>query len=169
MSAAFDGLKAEQGPYEALIYNLWARPFPPTPVAEVTPERLESDWKTGDIGALLCVQQVLPCMQASGKGSIIFTGASASLRGSARFGSFAVAKTGLRSLAACQGGGQGAHVSHADAPKGRMLDTAAAADFYWMLHTQEKRCFAFEADLWPLFEAAGGAVVKCVPCHRAIA
>lgn len=107
-------------------------------------------------------------MRARGAGSVIFTGASASLRGSARFGSFAVAKTGLRALAqslAKEVATDGVHVSHVvidcmvdmpvinqffpDASKGRMLDTAAAADYYWTLAQQGKRCFAFETDLRP--------------------
>lgn len=206
VAAAFDGFKDAHGPCDALIYNLSSRPFPPTPIADVTPERarrrsqtedgralpavaacactcrrlsrglrrapwwagLESDWKTGPYSALLCVQQVLPGMRARGAGSVIFTGASASLRGSARFGSFAVAKTGLRALAqslAKEVATDGVHVSHVvidcmvdmpvinqffpDASKGRMLDTAAAADYYWTLAQQGKRCFAFETDLRP--------------------
>ena len=169
VSAAFDGFKKLHGPCDALIYNLSCRPFPPTNVADVTPERLESDWRTGPYGALLCVQQVLPSMRERGEGTILFTGASASLRGNARFGSFAVAKTGLRSLAqslAKEVSAEGVHVAHVvidsivdmpvihkfmpDAPKGRMLDPAAAADFYWTLHTQDRRCRSFEADLRPL-------------------
>ena len=93
---------------------------------------------------------------------------SPSLRGSPKFGSFAVAKGGLRSLAqslAKEVGPDGVHVVHVvvdgmvdmpvinqfvpDAPKGRLLDPAAAAEIYWQLHCQGPRCFAFEVDLRP--------------------
>ena len=36
-----------------------------------------------------------------------------------------------------------------DAPKGRMLDTASAAEVYWQMHTQDKRCMSFEVDVRP--------------------
>ena len=96
---AFATLQAAHGDPDCLCYNISSRPFPPTPVGEMDPSRLESDWKTGPYAALLCVQQVLPAMRAAGTGAILFTGASASLRGSAKFGSFAVNKCGLRALA----------------------------------------------------------------------
>ena len=167
---AFAKLKKAHGPPEALIYNLSARPFPPTKIGDVTPTRLESDWKTGPYGALLCVHQVLPEMQAQQKGTIIFTGASASLRGTARFGSFAVAKNGLRAFAqslAKECLPEGIHVAHVvvdamvdmpvirgfvpkDIDPGRLLDPEACAEHYWHLHTQDKRCFTFESDVRPL-------------------
>jgi len=168
---AFAALERTQGKADALVYNLSARPFPPTPISELTPERLESDWKTGPWGALLCTKAVLPAMQEAGRGTILITGASASLRGSARFGSFGCAKGSLRSFAqslAKEVSGQGIHVAHVvidcmvdmpvihqfvpDAAPGRMLDTAAAAEMYWQLYQQDKRCMAFEVDLRP-FEA----------------
>lgn len=165
---AFQSLKAKQGAPSALIYNLSCRPFPPTEVSSIDPARLESDWRTGPYGALLCVQEVLPAMREQGEGTILFTGASASLRGSKKFGSFAVAKTGLRSLAQSlckEEGPNGVHVSHVvvdglvdmpviqqffpDAPPGRKLDPAAVAECYWQLHRQDKRCLAFEVDIRP--------------------
>ena len=146
VKAAFSSLRAAHGEPEALVCNLSGRPVPPTKVADVTPERLESDWRTGPYAALLCVHEVLPAMQRRGAGTIVFTGASASLRGSPKFGSFAVAKGGLRCLAqslAKEVGPDGIHVAHVvvdgmvdmpvinqfvpDAPKGRLLDPAAAA------------------------------------------
>ena len=165
---AFQSLKAQQGAPSALIYNLSCRPFPPTEVSSIEPARLEADWRTGPLGGLLCVQEVLPAMREQAEGTIIFTGASASLRGSKRFGSFAVAKTGLRALAQSlckEEGPNGVHVSHVvvdglvdmpviqqffpDAPTGRKLDPAAVAECYWQLHTQDKRCYAFEVDIRP--------------------
>ena len=168
VASAFAGLKAAHGSPDALIYNLSCRPFPPTPVAEITPERLESDWRTGPLGALLCVQQVVPSMRERGSGTILFTGASASLRGSANFGSFTASKSGLRVLAQslCKElGPEGIHVAHVvidaivdmplinqffpDATPGRKLDPEGAAEYYWQLHAQDKRAFTFESDLRP--------------------
>ena len=166
---AFASLKQAHGAPEALIYNLSCRPFPPTPLAKVAPSRLEDDWKAGPYAALLCVQQVLPQMQEAKQGTIILTGASASMRGSATFGSFAVSKCGLRAFAqslAKEVLADGIHVAHVvvdalvDMPlihqfmpgvqPDRLLDPAAVAEHYWQLHTQDKRCFAFESDIRPI-------------------
>ena len=112
---AFSELEAKQGPADCLIYNMSSRPFPPTAVEELSSERLLADMKTGPFAALLCVQAVLPAMSAAGRGAIIFSGASASLRGTARFGSFSCAKTSLRALAqslAKEVGPSGVHIAH---------------------------------------------------------
>ena len=168
VKTAFAALRAAHGAPDALVYNLSSRPFPPTPMAEVTPARLEVDWKSGAYGALLCSQEVLPAMKEASRGTLLFTGASASLRGAAKFGSFAVSKTGLRSFAQSlckEVAADGLHVGHVvvdcmvdmpvikqfmpDAPDSRLLDTAAAAECYWQLYQQEKRCFTFELDVRP--------------------
>ena len=165
---AFADLKAKQGAPQALVYNLSCRPFPPSDVAAITPDRLEADWRTGPWGALLCLRQVLPAMREQGSGTILFTGASASLRGSKNFGSFAVSKGGLRALAQAlckEEAKNGVHVAHVivdglvdmpvinqffpDAPAGRTIDTAAIAEVYWNLHMQDKRCLTFEVDVRP--------------------
>lgn len=168
---AFSALRQEHGPADVLVYNLSCRPFPPTAVADLDVSRLESDIKTGPVGALLCVKQVLPSMREAGRGTILFTGASASLRGNAKFGSFTVAKTGLRALAQSlckEVAADGIHVAHVvvdalvdmpvihqffpNASPGRMLDTTSAAQLYWQLYMQDKRCMSFEVDVRP-FEA----------------
>ena len=172
VKAAFATLKAAHGAPDCLVYNISSRPFPPTPVGEIEPERLLNDWKTGPYAAMMCVQQVLPAMREAGAGAILFTGASASLRGSAKFGAFAVNKCGLRALAqslAREEMAAGVHVAHIvvdamvdmpvihgfiekgfiDATPGRLLDTSSAADAYYQLYSQDKRCFSFEVDLRP--------------------
>ena len=68
---AFAELERKQGKADALVYNVAARPFPPTPLGELTPDRLESDWKTGPYGALLCTQAVLPMMRTRKWGRIV--------------------------------------------------------------------------------------------------
>ena len=171
MAHAFAELEAKHGKTDCLVYNMSCRPFPPTTVAELEPERLLSDIKTGPYAALLCVQAVLPAMLEAGRGTILISGASASLRGSEKFGSFGAAKTSLRAMAqslAKEVAPKGVHVAHViidamvdmpvinsffpDAPKGRMLDTEAAAELYWNLYQQDPRCMTFELDVRP-FEA----------------
>jgi NAD(P)-dependent dehydrogenase (short-subunit alcohol dehydrogenase family) len=173
VAQAFATLKAAHGDPDCLCYNIAARPFPPTQVFDLDPARLESEWKTGPYGALLCVKEVLPAMREAGRGTILFTGASASLKGNAKFGCFAVQKMGLRALAqslAREEAAGGVHVAHvvidamvdmpvihgfiekgfikADSPD-RLLDTDAAAEQYFQLYCQEKRCFTFEVDIRP--------------------
>jgi NAD(P)-dependent dehydrogenase (short-subunit alcohol dehydrogenase family) len=123
-------------------------------------------------GAFYAAQQVLPAMVEAGRGTVLLTGATASLRGSARFSALAVGKFGLRALAqsmAREFGGQGVHVAHVvidgqiDTPKARamspereehtMLSPDAIADAYWWLHTQDPTAWTLELDLRPSVES----------------
>jgi NAD(P)-dependent dehydrogenase (short-subunit alcohol dehydrogenase family) len=111
-------------------------------------------------------------MVEAGRGTVLLTGATASLRGSARFSALAVGKFGLRALAqsmAREFGGQGVHVAHVvidgqiDTPKARamspereehtMLSPDAIADAYWWLHTQDPTAWTLELDLRPSVES----------------
>ena len=110
-----------------------------------------------------------------GRGSLLFTGATASLRGGAKFAAFASAKAGLRSLAqslAREFGPQGVHVAHVvidggidgerlraaapqraiDAGADGLLRPDAIADVYWHLHTQHRSAWTQELDLRPYKE-----------------
>jgi NAD(P)-dependent dehydrogenase (short-subunit alcohol dehydrogenase family) len=110
-------------------------------------------------------------MLERGRGTIILTGATASLRGSARFSALAVGKFGLRALAqsmAREFGPQGIHVSHViidgqiDTPSIRetmpdreehtMLSPDAIAEAYWQLHVQDPTAWTLELDLRPAVE-----------------
>jgi NAD(P)-dependent dehydrogenase (short-subunit alcohol dehydrogenase family) len=104
--------------------------------------------------------------------TLIFTGATASLKASPNFAAFASAKFGLRALSqslAKEFGPQGLHVSHVvadgvfDSERGRsfggpaegLMDTDEMAEAYYKLHTQSKRAWTWEIDLrpylvWPL-------------------
>jgi NAD(P)-dependent dehydrogenase (short-subunit alcohol dehydrogenase family) len=98
--------------------------------------------------------------------TLIFTGATAAIKASAHFVSFASAKFGLRALSqslAKEFGPQGVHVSHVvadgvfDSDRGRsyggnpegLMDTNEMAESYWKLHTQGKRAWTWEIDLRP--------------------
>jgi short-subunit dehydrogenase len=110
-----------------------------------------------------------------GRGTILFTGATASLRGSANFAAFAAAKGGLRQVAQAMArelGAKGIHVAHVvvdglidnartrervggrlnEMPADAMLSTDAIAELYWQLHAQPRSAWSFEADLRPWAE-----------------
>ena len=111
-------------------------------------------------------------MAPRGKGTLLFTGATASVRGSAHFAAFAAAKNGLRAVAqsmARELGPKNIHVAHVvidgmidtaavrarfaervkDLGPDAMLDTDAIAEFYYQIHAQPRTAWTFEADLRP--------------------
>jgi NAD(P)-dependent dehydrogenase (short-subunit alcohol dehydrogenase family) len=111
-------------------------------------------------------------MLGAGRGTVLLTGATASLRGSARFSALAVGKFGLRALAqsmAREFGPQGIHVAHViidgqiNTPRMRemspereehtMLSPDAIAETYWQLHVQDPTAWTLELDLRPSVES----------------
>ena len=96
-------------------------------------------------------------MIGSKTGTILFTGATASLRGSANFAPFAIAKFGLRALAqsmARELGPKGIHVAHVvidgqigEAEGDTKLNPADIAEAYWSLYRQPRSAWTLEADL----------------------
>jgi len=172
--AAISSIEKKYGATEVLIYNVSARPFPPREVGDTPPEFFMDMFNTNIMGALHCTQAVLPKMKEKKCGTVIFTGASASWRGAAKFGAFAAAKMGLRGMAqslAKEMNPCGVHVAHVaidgmvdmplihklvGRPEGRVIDTDAIADVYWMLHSQSPHCFTFELDVRA--EAASWAI-----------
>jgi NAD(P)-dependent dehydrogenase (short-subunit alcohol dehydrogenase family) len=100
--------------------------------------------------------------------TLVFTGATASIKGSINFSAFASAKHALRAMSqsiAKEFGPQGVHVSHViadggfDTPRRRemqpgvdeetLMSTDGMAESYWSLHTQPKRAWSWEIDLRP--------------------
>ncbi|HVR65695.1 MAG TPA: SDR family NAD(P)-dependent oxidoreductase [Verrucomicrobiae bacterium] len=85
------------------------------PFGEISPDEFEEVWRVGCFGAMVVAQAVLPAMAARGHGVLIFTGATAAIRGGAKFTAFASAKFALRGLAqalAREYGASGIHVAH---------------------------------------------------------
>jgi NAD(P)-dependent dehydrogenase (short-subunit alcohol dehydrogenase family) len=140
------------------------------PFAEVSPAAFESVWRISCLSAMHVASLVLPAMAARGKGVAIFTGATASLRGSANFAAVASAKFALRGLVqviAREFGAKGVHVAHMvldgllDEPQsaerfgpsssGRM-DPAAVATAYVNLACQPPSAWTHELDLRPSTE-----------------
>jgi NAD(P)-dependent dehydrogenase (short-subunit alcohol dehydrogenase family) len=117
----------------------------------------------------------LDAQSPQGVGSVLFTGATASLRGGAKFAAFASSKAALRSLAqslARDFGPQGIHVAHvvidggidgerlrtaapqraAEAGVDGLLDPVEIAETYWQLHVQHRSAWTFELDVRPFNE-----------------
>ena len=107
-------------------------------------------------------------MVDAGRGTILLTGASAALRGKARFSALAVGKFGLRALAQSMAREFGIHVSHViidgqintpsihemmpDREEHTLLSPDAIAETYWQLHAQDRTAWTLESDLRPSVE-----------------
>ena len=109
---AFSEIEAQLGPIDVLLYNAgsgtWVGP------REATLPQLEQSWRVNAAGLLLCAQQVMDGMVERGHGTILVTGATASLRGKPFTTVFAQAKAAQRSLAqslARELGPEGVHVA----------------------------------------------------------
>jgi NAD(P)-dependent dehydrogenase (short-subunit alcohol dehydrogenase family) len=169
VGSAFEAVRASLGAPTVLIYN--AARFDMGPFESLTAARLESCWRVACLGAFHCAQAILPDLQAAGGGTILFTGATASLRGGARFGAFASAKAALRNLAqsmARELGAEGVHVGHVivdgiiwSETTRKMFDPGDAsrcmqpddiAEAYRMLLRQPRSAWTFELDLRPSTE-----------------
>jgi NAD(P)-dependent dehydrogenase (short-subunit alcohol dehydrogenase family) len=147
----------------------------PAPFLKISPEHFESHWREHVLGGFHTAQAALPALVERGGGSLIFTGASGSLRGKALFAPFAAAKAGLRNLAqsiAREFGPQGVHVGHVVVDGGiegerlltfrpqlkeergpdGMLNIDAIAEAYWVLHHQHRSAWTLELDLRPWSE-----------------
>lgn len=170
VEAAFRRVRGELGDPEVFVYNAGA--FQMGGILEVSPEQFDRCFRANCAGAFYAARQVLPVMQEAGRGTVLLTGATASLRGSARFAALATGKFGLRALAqsmAREFGPQGIHVAHVvvdgqiDTPRVRemspgreghtMLAPDAIAETYWQLHVQDPTAWTLELDLRPAVES----------------
>lgn len=97
---SFQRIKFELGPVNVLVYNAGARRVNGRSILDTTSEEFENFTKINLFGAFWSAKAVLPDMLAAEKGTIIFTGATGSLRGMPGLSSFSPGKFGLRSL--CQ-------------------------------------------------------------------
>ncbi len=157
------------GPPDLVVYNAGA--FRPKSILETTPEDVEHCFRVGALGGFLVGREAAKAMVARGSGTIIFTGATAALRGSARYFNLAVGKFALRALAqsmARELGPRGVHVAHVvvdgqiagpyyqDLKKERgpdaLLEPDAIAETYWQVHRQHRSAWTQEFDLRPWVE-----------------
>jgi NAD(P)-dependent dehydrogenase (short-subunit alcohol dehydrogenase family) len=171
--ALFDRVEREGPPLEVVIYN--AGNNQPVALAETTAEHFERAWRVGCFGGFLVGREAARRLGPRGRGTVIFTGATGSIRGKPPFVAFAAAKAGLRMVAqgmARELGPLGVHVVHvvidggiagdrilkhfprfAEA-KGEdgLLALDAIADTYWQLHAQVRSAWTHELDLRPFKE-----------------
>ena len=165
-------------PLEIMVFNAAERNIP-KPFLEMTPEYIENLWRVGCFAGFLAGHEALRAMLPNGRGTLIFTGASASMRGRAKFAGFASAKAGLRAFAqsmAREFGPKGIHVAHVvidglvagdrirsfGAGVGQALlwskgedgtlDPDAIAEAFWQVHAQPKSAWTHELDLRPFKE-----------------
>jgi NAD(P)-dependent dehydrogenase (short-subunit alcohol dehydrogenase family) len=171
--ALVDRIEREVGPIEVFVFNIGANV--PSSVLEETARKYHKIWEMACFSAFLNAREVARRMVERGRGTMLFTGATASLRGSANFAAFAGAKAALRALAqsmARELGPRGIHVAHvvvdgaidtafirdnfperyASKAEDGILSPEHIAESYWYLHTQPRDAWTFELDLRPWME-----------------
>ncbi len=150
------------GPIDTLLYNAGNAAF--GNFQELDPAQFESAWRVNCLGLYHTARAVVEDMQAAGSGNIIVTGATASLKGGAKFAGFASAKAAQHSLAqsmARQLGPENIHVaiSIIDGGIGKpgeaaqtSLDPEDIAETYYQLCCQPRSAWTFQIDLRPFVE-----------------
>ncbi|WP_290635849.1 SDR family oxidoreductase [Aquisalimonas sp.] len=177
VTAMVDVIEAQVGPVEVAVFNIGANVH--YPILETTARVYCKVWEMAAFAGFLTGREAARVMVPRERGTIIFTGASASVRGRAGFSAFSGAKHALRSLAesmARELAPQGIHVAHpiidgaidtafirdnfperyATKAHDGILDPEHIADAYWHLHTQPRDCWTFELDLRPWSESVFG-------------
>ena len=166
--------RAEQfGPVRAAIYNAGGNN--PQSSLKTSGKFFEEQWRVGTYGGFLFAREAVKMMLPREQGTLLFTGASASLRGRPNFVAFASAKAGLRAVSqsfAREFGPKGIHVAHVVIDgaidghrintlmpqlvqvkgEGGLLDLEAIAESYWQLHLQHRSAWSQEIDLRPFKE-----------------
>lgn len=169
VDAAFERVKETLGATDVFIYNAGA--FKMGGIESIEPAEFDACWRANCAGAFYAARHVLGDMVHRGRGTILLTGATASLRGSANFACLAVGKFGLRALGqsmAREFGPKGVHVAHVvidgqiETPRARamfpgresqtFLSPDSIADTYFQLHCQDRTTWTLELDLRPSIE-----------------
>lgn len=174
MSALFDQIEAEVGPIEVVVFNIGANVR--FSVLETTSRVFTKVWEMACFAGFLTGREAARVMLPRGRGTILFTGATASVRGREGFAAFAAAKHGLRAVAqslARELAPQGIHVAHVvvdgaidgvfsrqNMPdietrlaEDRVLKPADIAATYVALHRQNRSAWTHELDLRPWSES----------------
>ncbi len=173
MVALFERVEREIGPIEVAVFNVGGNVR--FGVTETTSRVYRKVWEMAAFAGFLTGREAARHMLTRGRGSIFFTGATASLRGGAGFSAFAGAKHALRALAqsmARELGPKGIHVAHviidgaietqwieemfperyALKDQDGILKPDQIAENYWMLHEQPRSAWTHELDLRPWLE-----------------
>ncbi len=162
-------LIAEHGPPKVVVHN--TAELVVAPFAETTLDDFQRTWTSMVQTLVVLAQSVMQPMVLGGGGALIVSGATASLRGGARFSAFTSAKFALRGLTqslACEYQPAGVHVAHVlldgiiDTARSRdrhrldpakMMKPEDIAQAYWQLAQQPRSTWTHELDLRPLSEA----------------
>jgi len=163
VSAAFEETEGRLGPLACAIFNAGA--YRRGSILDIAPDDFEHCWRVGAFAGFLIGQAAAQRMVARGSGTILFTGATASLRGGANFANLASPKFALRAIAqsmARELGPRGIHVAHViidgqiGGTTGSDDDTRLApdaiAEAYFNLHSQHRSAWSQEIDLRPSVE-----------------
>jgi NAD(P)-dependent dehydrogenase (short-subunit alcohol dehydrogenase family) len=158
----FEGVADEFGPPSLVVFNvgIWDRGG----ILEISEGLFEQAWRIGCFAGFLVGRAAAASMLSQGSGTIIFSGATGSIRGGAGFAAFASPKFALRALAqsmARELGPKGIHVAHIildgmiaqeGSPSESLLQPAAIAETYYQLHRQDRAAWTQELDLRPSSE-----------------
>ena len=171
--ALVERIERDIGSIEVLVFNIGANV--PCSILDETARKYFKIWEMACFGGFLNGREVAKRMVTRGCGTILFTGATAGLRGAANFAAFAGAKHALRALAqsmARELGPRGIHVAHvvvdgaidtefirttfperyALKEQDGILNPEHIAENYWHLHMQPRDAWTFELDLRPYME-----------------
>ncbi|AZT83433.1 SDR family oxidoreductase [Marinobacter sp. NP-4(2019)] len=173
MCALFSRIEAEIGEVDVVVFNIGANVR--FSITETTGRVYRKVWEMAAFAGFLAGREAARVMLPRGRGTVIFTGATASLRGGSGFSAFSGAKFALRALAqsmARELGPKGIHVAHsvidgaidtafirdnfperyALKEQGGILNPEHIAEQYWQLHQQPRDCWTHELDLRPWIE-----------------
>ena len=169
ITEAFRAIRKELGEPELLLYNAGTGTF--GNITGITPEQYEADWRVNAFGAFVAAKEVAPAMISRGRGTILFTGATAGVKAGAKSVSFGPAKFAMRGLAqslARDLGPKGIHVAwinvdgSIDIPGARGLKPSlrdgdflkpdAIAETYWHLAHQDPSAWTMELEVRPFKE-----------------
>jgi NAD(P)-dependent dehydrogenase (short-subunit alcohol dehydrogenase family) len=173
MVALVERIEREIAPIEVAVFNIGANVR--FPITETTSRVYFKVWEMGCFAGFLMGREVAKAMLPRGRGTILFTGATASLRGREGFAAFAGAKHALRALAqsmARELWPKGIHVAHpvidgaidtefirsnfpdryALKEQGGILNPEHIADLYWQIHCQPRDAWTHETELRPWME-----------------
>ena len=169
----FSEVEESIAPIDVVVFNPGANVF--FPIEDTTSRVFKKVWEMAAFAGFLTGREGAKYMKKRNQGSIFFTGATASMRGSSGFSAFSSAKFALRAVAqsmARELGPEGIHVAHfvidgaidtefikelfpdiyALKEKDGILQPEAIADAYWFVHTQHRSAWTHELDLRPYME-----------------
>jgi NAD(P)-dependent dehydrogenase (short-subunit alcohol dehydrogenase family) len=174
VTALFAQIEQDIGPIEVMSFNVGGNVR--FPIRETTARVYTKVWEMCALGGFLAGREAAKVMVPRKRGTILFTGATASVRGGTGYSAFAGGKHALRALAqsmARELGPEGIHVAHIvvdgaidteftrqrgpDTYESRksvdaILNPASIAENYWMLHSQPRDAWTHELDLRPWTE-----------------